>query len=208
MSKKRNTEIQQDIRAQSLSRKLLYVEKLPNSAIPLYDCEDAVIVYDDGSAREINARRAQLPLEKFPLSSSIKKEDVISFYVQEEEKRLFSLLRFLHREGQSIDINHFPTVDDMSDAFDMIEKHQLRVANILLPSSLEGRFDFDVIDVDCLWGAKIYYSDKVPSGSVYLTCDPDMFGRQAIAKIFDGTPSEQGFGVLKPYKGFVVLNYV
>lgn len=80
----------------------------------------------------------------------------------------------------------------MADAFSLIEDHDLRVARVYMSARDYAdirKWGRDVLDIESqahllktglqatLWGAKIVTSRLVPRGVVYLTAEPEMFGR-------------------------------
>lgn len=80
----------------------------------------------------------------------------------------------------------------LADAFAEIERHDLRVARIFLnPTDYADvrKFGRDILDIESqamllntglqatLWGAQIITSRLVPTGFVYLCCEPENFGR-------------------------------
>ena len=82
--------------------------------------------------------------------------------------------------------------DVLADAFGQVEQHDLAVS-FLFMNPLDytdfRKFGRDIYDPETqksvlnsgimgvLWGAKIVTSRLVPRGTVYITCDPEMFGR-------------------------------
>jgi len=82
--------------------------------------------------------------------------------------------------------------DVLADAFADIERHDLRVARVFMNAKDYGdlrKFGRDILDIETqrdllktglmatLWGAQIIVSRLVPAGTVYVTCEPEMFGR-------------------------------
>lgn len=80
----------------------------------------------------------------------------------------------------------------LADAFALIERHDLRVARIYMNArdySDIRKFGRDILDIESqatllktglqatLWGAQIITSRIVPAGTVYVCCEPEMFGR-------------------------------
>jgi hypothetical protein len=79
-----------------------------------------------------------------------------------------------------------------ADAFAQIEQHDLRVARLFF-NALDyadlRKFNRDIMDIEgqrelrltglmgTLYGAQIITSRLVPAGTVYLCCEPEMFGR-------------------------------
>lgn len=84
------------------------------------------------------------------------------------------------------------TPTDLADAFALIERHDLRVARVFanaLDYSDIRKWGRDVLDLETqatllktglmgtLWGAQIIVSRRVPTGYIYVCCEPEMFGR-------------------------------
>lgn len=80
----------------------------------------------------------------------------------------------------------------LADAFAEIERHDLRVARIYMNATDYAdirKFGRDILDIESqaallktglqatLWGAQIITSRLVPAGFVYLTTEPENFGR-------------------------------
>ena len=80
----------------------------------------------------------------------------------------------------------------LADAFALIERHDLRVARVYMNARDYAdlrKFGRDILDIESqatllktglmatLWGAQIVTSRLVPVGTVYVTCEPEMFGR-------------------------------
>lgn len=79
-----------------------------------------------------------------------------------------------------------------ADAFALVERHDLRVARVFMNARDYAdlrKFGRDILDIESqrdllksglmgtLWGAQIITSRLVPVGTVYVTCEPEMFGR-------------------------------
>jgi len=80
----------------------------------------------------------------------------------------------------------------LADAFAQIERHDLRVARVYMHATDYAdirKFGRDILDIESqaallktglqaiLWGAQIVTSRLVPQGTVYVCCEPEMFGR-------------------------------
>jgi len=80
----------------------------------------------------------------------------------------------------------------LADAFALIERHDLRVARVFMNARDYAdirKFGRDILDVESqaallktglqatLWGAQVITSRLVPAGTVYVTCEPEHFGR-------------------------------
>jgi hypothetical protein len=82
--------------------------------------------------------------------------------------------------------------DVLADAFALIERHDLRVARVFMNARDYAdlrKFGRDILDIETqrdllktglmatLWGSQIIVSRLVPVGTVYVCCEPEMFGR-------------------------------
>lgn len=80
----------------------------------------------------------------------------------------------------------------MAEVFGLVERHDLRVARIFMNARDYvdiRKFGRDILDQETqreilnsgmmatLWGAQIITSRLVPQGTVYVCCEPEMFGR-------------------------------
>lgn len=80
----------------------------------------------------------------------------------------------------------------LADAFSLIERHDLRVARVYMNARDYAdlrKFGRDILDIETqatllktglmatMWGAQIVTSRLVPVGTVYVCCEPEMFGR-------------------------------
>lgn len=80
----------------------------------------------------------------------------------------------------------------MAEVFGLVERHDLRVARIFMNARDYvdiRKFGRDILDPETqreilnsgmmatLWGAQIITSRLVPQGTVYVCCEPEMFGR-------------------------------
>ena len=80
----------------------------------------------------------------------------------------------------------------LADAFGLIERHDLRVARVFMNAQDYTdlrKLGRDILDVETqrdllktglmatLWGAQIITSRLVPIGTIYVTCEPENFGR-------------------------------
>lgn len=84
------------------------------------------------------------------------------------------------------------TPTDLADAFALIERHDLRVARVFanaLDYSDIRKWGRDVLDIESqatllrtglqatIWGAQVIVSRRVPTGYIYVCCEPEFFGR-------------------------------
>ena len=80
----------------------------------------------------------------------------------------------------------------LADAFAEIERHDLRVARVYMNARDYAdvrKFGRDILDIESqatllktglqatLWGATVITSRLVPAGTVYVCCEPEMFGQ-------------------------------
>ena len=80
----------------------------------------------------------------------------------------------------------------LADAFALVERHDLRVARVFMNARDYAdlrKFGRDILDIETqrellktglmgtIWGAQIIVSRLVPVGTVYVCCEPEMFGR-------------------------------
>mgnify|MGYP000016393936 FL=1 len=80
----------------------------------------------------------------------------------------------------------------LADAFAEVERHDLRVARVYMNARDYAdvrKFGRDILDIESqatllktglqatLWGATVITSRLVPAGTVYVCCEPEMFGR-------------------------------
>ena len=80
----------------------------------------------------------------------------------------------------------------LADAYAQIERHDLRVARVYMNARDYAdirKFGRDILDIESqatllktglqatLWGAQVITSRIVPAGTVYVCCEPEMFGR-------------------------------
>jgi hypothetical protein len=80
----------------------------------------------------------------------------------------------------------------LADAFSLIERHDLRVARVYMNARDYAdlrKFGRDILDIESqatllktglmatLWGSQVITSRLVPVGTVYVCCEPEMFGR-------------------------------
>lgn len=118
-----------------------------------------------------------------------------------EDERVFAVLDSIATAGfDSIAAGTNPDLpvvapissDILADAFALIERHDLRVARIFMNARDYAdirKFGRDVLDIESqatllktglqasMWGAQIITSRLVPVGTVYVCCEPEMFGR-------------------------------
>lgn len=118
-----------------------------------------------------------------------------------EDERVFAILDAIATAGfdsiaggENADIPVVAPISGavLADAFALIERHDLRVARIFMNARDYAdirKFGRDILDIESqrellrtglqatLWGAQIITSRLVPVGTVYVCCEPEMFGR-------------------------------
>lgn len=117
-----------------------------------------------------------------------------------EDERVFTVMDTVAANGfDSIDAvnTDIPVVAPitgavLADAYALIERHDLRVARIFMNARDYAdlrKFGRDILDIESqaallktglmgtLWGAQIIVSRLVPANTVYVCCEPEMFGR-------------------------------
>jgi hypothetical protein len=117
-----------------------------------------------------------------------------------EDERVFAILDAVATQGfdslgvENADIPVIAPLNGavLADAFALIERHDLRVARVYMNARDYAdirKFGRDILDIESqaallktglqatLWGSQIITSRLVPVGTVYVTCEPEMFGR-------------------------------
>lgn len=118
-----------------------------------------------------------------------------------EDERVFAILDAIATSGfDSIPAGTNPDIPVvapisaavLADAFALIERHDLRVARVYMNARDYAdlrKFGRDILDIESqatllktglmatLWGAQVITSRLVPVGTVYVCCEPEMFGR-------------------------------
>jgi hypothetical protein len=117
-----------------------------------------------------------------------------------EDERVFAILDAVATQGfdslgvENADIPVIAPLNGplLADAYALIERHDLRVARVYMNARDYAdirKFGRDILDIESqaallktglqatLWGAQIITSRLVPVGTVYVTCEPEMFGR-------------------------------
>jgi len=118
-----------------------------------------------------------------------------------EDERVFAVLDAIASDGfDSIAGGENPDIpvvaplngSVLADAFAQVERHDLRVARVFMNARDYAdlrKFGRDILDLETqrdllktglmgtLWGAQIITSRLVPVGTVYVCCEPEMFGR-------------------------------
>lgn len=118
-----------------------------------------------------------------------------------EDERVFAILDAIATNGfdsvaggENPDIPVIAPISGavLADAFALVERHDLHVARVFMNARDYAdirKFGRDILDIESqrellktglqatLWGAQIITSRLVPAGTVYICCEPDMFGR-------------------------------
>lgn len=118
-----------------------------------------------------------------------------------EDERVFAILNAVAAQGfdslpgqTNADIQVIAPLNGavLADAFALIERHDLRVARVFMNARDYAdirKFGRDILDIESqaallktglqatLWGAQLITSRLVPVGTVYVCCEPEMFGR-------------------------------
>lgn len=205
----------------AVGRKTFLVEQLPDGALPIYDKDPDVTAYVVGEEGQnivaiTKSRRVIFPLfeiasnPEIPLTQIKERRfdlierslDLAKAQIQAaEDERVFAVLDSIATAGfDSLNgqINpDIPVVAPisgavLSDAFGLIERHDLRVARCYMNARDYAdlrKFGRDILDIESqatllktglmatLWGAQIIVSRLVPVGTVYVCCEPEHFGR-------------------------------
>ena len=205
----------------SVGRKTFLVEQLPDGALPIYDKDPDVTAFVVGEEGEnilaiTKPRRVIFPLFEIASNPEIpltqikerrfdlieRAQDLARAQIQAaEDERVFSILDAIATEGfdslpggTNADIPVVAPISGsvLSDAYSLIERHDLRVARVFMNARDYAdvrKFGRDILDIESqatllktglqasLWGAQIITSRIVPVGTVYVCCEPEMFGR-------------------------------
>jgi len=117
-----------------------------------------------------------------------------------EDERVFAILDSVATQGfdsltnQNADIPVVAPLNGavLADAYSLIERHDLRVARVFMNARDYAdirKCGRDILDIESqaallktglqatLWGAQLITSRLVPVGTVYVCCEPEMFGR-------------------------------
>ena len=205
----------------SVARKAFLVEQLPDGALPIYDKDPDVAAYVVGEEGQnivsvTKSRRVIFPLfeiasnPEIPLTQIKERRFDLIERAQElgkaqiqaaEDERAFAILDAVATQGfdnvaaqTNPDIPVIAPISAalLADAFSLIERHDLRVAQMFMNArdytdirkfgrEVYGFEDQEVLRKSGLmgefYGAKIIVSRLVPVGTVYLCCDAELFGR-------------------------------
>lgn len=205
----------------AVGRKTFLVEQLPDGALPIYDKDPDVTAYVVGEEGQnilaiTKPRRVIFPLfeiasnPEIPLTQIKERRfdlierslDLGKAQIQAaEDERVFAVLDSIATAGfdslpgqVNPDIPVVAPVSGavLSDAFGLIERHDLRVARVYMNARDYAdlrKFGRDILDIETqatllktglmatLWGAQIIVSRLVPVGTVYVCAEPEHFGR-------------------------------
>jgi len=205
----------------AVARKTFLVEQLPDGALPIYDKDPDVTAYVVGEEGQnivaiTKPRRVIFPLfelasnPEIPLTQIKERRfdlierslDLAKAQIQAaEDERAFAVLDSIATAGfDSLNGQLNPDIPVvapissavLSDAFGLIERHDLRVARVYMNARDYAdlrKFGRDILDIQAqadllktglmatLWGASIIVSRLVPVGTVYVCCEPEHFGR-------------------------------
>jgi len=205
----------------AVGRKTFLVEQLPDGALPIYDKDPDVTAYVVGEEGQnilaiTKPRRVIFPLFEIAANPEIpltqikeRRFDLIERSLDlgkaqiqaAEDERVFAVLDSIATAGfDSLagqinpDIPVVAPVSSavLSDAFGLIERHDLRVARVYMNARDYAdlrKFGRDILDIESqatllktglmatLWGAQIITSRLVPVGTVYCCAEPEHFGR-------------------------------
>jgi len=226
----------------AVGRKTFLVEQLPDGALPIYDKDPDVTAYviaeeGDNIQAVLKPRRVHFPLFELASNPTIpltqikerrydliaRAQDLGRAMIQaQEDERVFAILDtiavagFDSLPGQlNPDIPVVAPISGavLSDAFALIERHDIRVARVYMNARDYGdlrKFGRDILDVESqavllktglmatLWGAQIVVSRLVPQGTVYICGEPELFGRipvrTELTVLSADNPSERKIG--------------
>lgn len=205
----------------SVGRKTFLVEELPDGAMPVYDKDPDVTAYvvsEEGQniLAVTKPRRVIFPLFEIASNPEIpltqirerrfdlieRSQELARAQIQAaEDERVFAILDSIATSGfdslpgqlnADIPVIAPITGSVLSDAFALVERHDLRVARVYMNAvdySDVRKWGRDILDIESqahllktglqatIWGAQIVTSRLVPTGTVYICCEPEMFGR-------------------------------
>ena len=206
----------------SFARRIFHVDPLPQEVNPNYTKGEGTLAFyvgEDGTTIEQENRSAdRLIMPFFEVASNPfiprmqlrerryslieRAQDLaISQIRTTEEERSLSLLDAVVTEYTDQTI-HTSELDfnSMSSAFTTIEHNDLAVRNILVNAQNYSRLRPQISD-NCLWGAQIIVSRRVPAGRVYLTSDPEITGvlpiRTEITVLSADNPPNIGWSIFE-----------
>lgn len=204
----------------SVARKAFLVEALPQGAQAVYDKDPDVTAYVVGEEGEnilsvTKPRRVHVPLfeiasnpeipltqiqeRRFDLVDRAQKLAISEIQAAEDE-RAFAIMDAVATNGydsitglnQTLNVVAPINQGILADAFQEIEKHDLKVERIFINAADYAdfrKFGRDILDPETqrvllnsgvignIWQAAVITTRLVPAGTVYLTCSPEFFGR-------------------------------
>jgi len=182
----------------SVGRKTFLVEQLPDGALPIYDKDPDVTAYVVGEEGENIIAVTKPRRVIFPLFEIASNPEIPLTQIKERRFDLIERAQDLARaQIQAAEDERVFAVAPISgavlaDAFALIERHDLRVARVYMNARDYAdirKFGRDILDIESqatllktglqatLWGAQVITSRIVPAGTVYVCCEPEMFGR-------------------------------
>jgi len=196
----------------SLARRALRVESLPDGALPRFANFSGATAVDESGQNIITLPRfnsefnsAIIPIFEvssnptFPLAQLRERrfdlieraQDYASTQIRQIEDSLFVRLLSNNLSSSTTTFSGTITREAIADSFNLIEQHDLRVANFFMNSQgyeTVNRVGDDLIDrnwqrdliqqgvMGSLWGAQIILSESVPQGEFYMTAEPEFVG--------------------------------
>lgn len=206
----------------SVARKTFLVEQLPDGALPIYDKDPEVTAFIIGEEGEnilaiTKPRRVIFPLFEIASNPEIpltqvkerrfdlieRAQDLAKSEVQAaEDARAFDVMDAVAVNGfdniganlvnPQINANAPLTPSNLSDAFALIQEHDLSVSRVFMNARDYNdirKWGRDVLDIETqgtllktgllatVWGAQIIVSRLVEAGFVYVCTEPEFFGR-------------------------------
>jgi len=199
----------------SIGRKFFMIDELPDGALPIYDKDidsNGYIVAEEGDSIQqvIHSDRIMVPLfevaanptipftqvkeRRFDIVRRIKQKTQTEVF-RKEDNYIFSLATAAATNNTSNPIINVAEanfgMDDLADAYALVEAHDLRVDKIAMnPKRFKvfrtmGR---DYMDAEIqasilktgfmgmLWGAEIYMSREIPEDTILVCGEPEYFG--------------------------------
>ena len=199
----------------SIGRKFFMMDELPDGALPIYDKDidsNGYVVAEEGDSIQqvIHSERIMVPLfevaanptipftqvkeRRFDIVRRIKQKTQTEVF-RKEDNYIFSLATAAATNNTINPILNVTEanfgMDDLADAFAMVERHDLRVDKVAMnPARFKvfrtmGR---DYMDAEIqasilktgfmgmLWGAEIYMSREIPEDTILVCGEPDYFG--------------------------------
>jgi len=199
-----------------VARKAFYVHTLVDGALSIYDKDADVTAYvvgEEGSniLSVVKPKRVHFPLfeivanPEIPITQIRERQfDVIERSVDKgraeimaaEDTKVFAVMDAVQDDvaapNTQIAVTGALTSNALADAFGLVQRHDIRVANIFMNARDYTdllKWDRDTLDpitqqellksglMARVWGANIITSRIVPAGTVYVCGEPEFFGR-------------------------------